>query len=72
MKVKALCGIIYNGKMYKSGDVFEAANVIEDTVAVNDESLDHLEPDKELMIPDLGIGKTAVREYAEKRGGRKR
>lgn len=35
MKVKALCNIIRDGKMYKAGDVFEVPKKVPNTVQVN-------------------------------------
>lgn len=35
MKVKALCGVYYNNKLYKSGDVFDADKAIPNTIPVD-------------------------------------
>lgn len=72
MKVKALCGVIYNGKRYDAGKVFEADRVIPNTIQY--EKTPEPEPREREPVEDAAENIAEIPELLESPGrpGRRR
>ncbi|MCM1276055.1 MAG: hypothetical protein NC299_11950 [Lachnospiraceae bacterium] len=54
MRVKALCGVIYKGELYRADEEFEAERQPANTALVKANAPEPA-PDETVKIPDLGL-----------------
>lgn len=67
MKVKALCGVFYEGELHSCGDVFESSRVLPNTVIVPKNKTEEKPEEK----PEVDLAEP-VEEEAPVRRGRRR